>query len=112
MIFILTSILLNNSFSLEQVLFRALKLYWCATSSRKVPFLVSALLHHFSCLFFCADKMTKQCTGETWSLVRNGRMPVVLFKTEGNITITLSIQMATLMDFYVKIKHILFVVCN
>lgn len=52
-------------------------LYWHATNSRRVPYLTSALLHHFSYKILCVDKMTWQCIGEKWSLARIGRMPVL-----------------------------------
>lgn len=59
------------------------KLYWRATSSRRVPFLASALLRHFSYIILCVDKMMSQSTGEIWYSVRTGHTPVYVL--HGNI---------------------------
>lgn len=42
--------------------------YWQATSSRRVPFLASALLHHFPYIILC--------TFEKWYSAGTGCMPV------------------------------------
>lgn len=35
------------------------------------------MLHHFTYIILCVDKMSLQCTSEKWSLTRISPMPVV-----------------------------------